>query len=190
MKTTIVKNVRIIDPATNTDLAPEKDSGLIAKNGMITAVGKGALKDVKEDGAVVIDGAGLILAPGLVDMRVTVGEPGMAHKETLATGSAAAAAGGVTSMVCLPTTDPVIEDVAGLEFIARKAREIRGTKFYAYAAATKGLGGKDLTEYGLLAEAGALAFTDGAKAIGDAAVMRRALSYAAQFNRLIIQHPE
>ena len=189
-KTTVVRNVRIIDPASGMDMAPTAQGGLIAQRGMIREIGPTALSHGTPDEAVVIDGQGLILAPGLVDMRVTVGEPGMAHKETLVTASRAAATGGVTSMACLPTTDPVIEDAAGLEFIARRARELRGTKFYAYAAATRDLAGEDLTEYGLLALAGAVGFTDGGKAIADAGVMRRALSYAHQFNRLVIQHPE
>ncbi|MEO0392294.1 MAG: dihydroorotase [Pseudomonadota bacterium] len=189
-KTTVVRNVRIIDPASGLDVPPSPQGGLIAQRGMIREVGPTALTQGTPDDAVVIDGEGQILAPGLVDMRVTVGEPGMAHKETLVTASRAAAAGGVTSMACLPTTDPVIADAAGLEFIARRAREQRGTKFYAYAAATRDLAGQDLTEYGLLALAGAVGFTDGGKAIAGTAVMRRALSYAHQFNKLIIQHPE
>jgi dihydroorotase len=93
-------------------------------------------------------------------------------------------------MVALPNTDPVIDDVAGIEFIARRAREIRKVKVYAYAGVTKGLAGKNLTEMGLLAESGALAFTDGLNAIADARVMRRALSYAGTFGALIVQHPE
>ncbi len=189
-KTTVVRNVRIIDPANGMDAAPGNNAGLIADHGVIKAIGPDALSQGVPDDAVTIDGQGLVLAPGLVDMRVTVGEPGLAHKETLATASRAAAAGGVTSMVCLPTTDPVIADAAGLEFIARRAREQRGAKFYAYAAATRDLAGQDLTEYGLLAEAGAVGFTDAGNAIASASVMRRALSYAHQFDRLIIQHPD
>ena len=122
-KTTVVRNVRIIDPANGMDAAPGNNAGLIADHGVIKAIGPDALSQGVPDDAVTIDGQGLVLAPGLVDMRVTVGEPGLAHKETLATASRAAAAGGVTSMVCLPTTDPVIADAAGLEFIARRARE-------------------------------------------------------------------
>jgi dihydroorotase len=189
-KATVIHNVRIIDPATGADHAPSPHGGLIAERGVIKAVGPDALASGTPDGAITIDGKGLVLAPGLVDMRVTVGEPGLPHKETLKTAARAAAAGGVTTAICLPTTDPIIEDDAGLEFIARRARELRSVKFLAYAAATKGLEGQNLTEYGLLAEAGAVGFTDGGKAIGSASVMRRALSYANQFDRLIIQHPE
>lgn len=93
-------------------------------------------------------------------------------------------------MAALPNTDPVIDDVAGLEFVARRAREMRKVKVYAYAGVTKGLAGKDLTEMGLLAQSGAVAFTDGLNAVADARVMRRALSYARTFGTLIVQHPE
>src|SRR3546814_12779146 len=102
----------------------------------------------------------------------------------------AAAAGGVTSMVGLPNTDPVIDDVAGVEFIARRAREVKRVKVYTYAAVTRNLEGRELTEMGLLAENGAVAFTDGLKAVENAQVMRRALSYAKTFGLLIVQHPE
>ncbi|HEX4193996.1 MAG TPA: dihydroorotase, partial [Stellaceae bacterium] len=129
-------------------------------------------------------------APGIVDMRVQLREPGDEHQETMATGGKAAAAGGVTTMVALPNTDPVIDELALVEFIARRSRDVGLTRIRTYAAATKGMRGKELTEMGLLAGAGALAFTDGLHAIADAVVMRRALSYATNFDMLIIQHPE
>jgi len=132
----------------------------------------------------------LCLAPGLVDIRVQLREPGEEHKETIASAGAAAVSGGVTSMVCLPNTDPVIDDVAGIEFIARRAREVKRAKVYAYAAATRELAGKDITEIGLLSEAGAVGFTDGVRAIANSRVMRRALSYSTTFGALIVQHPE
>jgi dihydroorotase len=121
---------------------------------------------------------------------VQLREPGEEHKETIETGSLAAAAGGVTSMVCLPNTDPVLDDVAGIEFIARRAREVRRVKIYCYGALTQGLEGKDLVEMGLLADSGALGFTDGLNAVRDVQVMRRALTYARSFDALVIQHPE
>jgi len=138
----------------------------------------------------VVDCQGLCLAPGLVDMRVQVREPGEEHKETLKSAAESAVAGGVTSMVCLPNTDPVIDEVATVEFVARRARKNGLAKIYPYAAATKRLEGKELTEMGFLLEAGALAFTDGTKAISNAQVMRRALSYASTFGGMIVQHPE
>jgi dihydroorotase len=123
-------------------------------------------------------------------MRVQLREPGDEHQETMATGGKAAAAGGVTTMVALPNTDPVIDELALVEFVARRSRDVGLTRIRTYAAATKGLRGKELTEMGLLAGAGALAFTDGVRAIADAVVMRRALSYATNFDMLIVQHPE
>jgi dihydroorotase len=132
----------------------------------------------------------MVLAPGLVDMRVQLREPGAEHKESLKSGGEAAVAGGVTTMVCLPNTNPVMDDEPTLEFVARRARQLALTKVYCYGALTKGLQGNELAEMGLLAEAGALAFTDATKAVADAQVMRRALQYAATFNLLIVQHPE
>jgi dihydroorotase len=184
------KNVRLVDPASGLDLAPSADGGLLTEDEAILDFGPDIGNKPLPDDVVVVDGGGMVLAPGLVDMRVMVGEPGLPHKETIATAAAAAAAGGVTSMICLPNGEPVLEDVAGLEYIARRARETRSVKFYAYAAATRGLKGQDLTEYGLLTKAGAVGFTDGNRAIADAGTMRRALAYAHHFGQLIIQHPE
>ncbi len=177
-------NARLLDPA----------SGLDAKGGLVTdgetIVAMGVDVTSAPAGADVIDCKGACLAPGLVDMRVQLREPGEEHKETLASAGEAAVAGGVTTMVCLPNTDPVIDDIAAVEFVARIARKNGLAKVYPYAAATKALEGKELAEIGMLAEAGALGFTDGTKAIANPLMMRRALSYAATFGALIIQHPE
>ncbi|HEX6102493.1 MAG TPA: dihydroorotase [Alphaproteobacteria bacterium] len=182
----LFSGARLIDPAGGRD-AP---GDLLVVDGRIAAIGAGLADKGLPDGTERVPGAGLCLAPGLVDLRVQLREPGEEHKETIVSAGAAAAAGGVTSMVALPNTDPVIDDVAGLEFVARRAREMRKVKVYAYAGVTKGLAGKDLTEMGLLAESGAVAFTDGLNAVADARVMRRALSYARTFGALIVQHPE
>ena len=123
-------------------------------------------------------------------MRVQLREPGDEHKGTLASDGRAATAGGVTSLVCLPNTRPVIDDMSVVEFVARRARLLGLAKVYAYGAVTKGLEGRELAEVGMLAEAGALAFTDGVRAVADAQVMRRALSYAATHGLMVIQHPE
>lgn len=179
-------NARLLDPATGLDT-----KGALLTNGEIIAdVGPGLFQGGVPAGMEVVDCKGLCLAPGLVDMRVQLREPGEEHKESLKSAGEAAVAGGVTSMVCLPNTDPVIDDVASVEFVARRARKIGLAKVYPYAAATKNLEGKELAEMGMLAEAGALAFTDGVLAIRDAQVMRRALSYAATFGLMIVQHPE
>ncbi len=179
---TLFTNARLLDPASNRDGKGE----VLVDDGKIVAVGT----NLKRDGAEIVDCDGHCLAPGIVDMRVQLREPGDEHQETMATGGKAAAAGGVTTMVALPNTDPVIDEQALVEFVARRSRDVGLTRIRTYAAATKGLRGKELTEMGLLTGAGALAFTDGVHAIADAVVMRRALSYATNFDMLIIQHPE
>ncbi|BAE52418.1 dihydroorotase [Paramagnetospirillum magneticum] len=179
-------NARLLDPATGLDTR-----GALLTNGeTIADVGPGLFQGGVPSGMEVVDCKGLCLAPGLVDMRVQLREPGEEHKETLKSAGEAAVAGGVTSMVCLPNTNPVIDEVATVEFVARRARKIGLAKVYPYAAATKRVEGKELAEMGMLAEAGALGFTDGLKAIRNAQVMRRALTYAATFGLLIVQHPE
>src|SRR5438552_2329505 len=177
---------RLLDPASGRD----ESGGLLAIDGRIAEVGPTVRGNSLPEGCEILRCEGHCLAPGLIDMRVQLREPGEEHMETIASGAEAAAAGGVTSLVCLPNTDPIIDVPAALEFVARRARETRLAKVYCYGAVTKGLSGKDLVEMGLLAESGALAFTDGLKAVADARVMRRALSYAKAFNRRIIQHPE
>ncbi|MEQ8698824.1 MAG: dihydroorotase [Bauldia litoralis] len=179
-------NARLLDPATGLDTR----GALVTEGGLIADVGPRLFADTPPASVDVVDCEGLCLMPGLVDMRVQLREPGEEHKETIETASAAASAGGVTAMACLPNTDPVLDDVAGLEFIARRAREVKATKVFCYAAATRRLGGTELTEMGLLAETGAVAFTDGLRAIADARVMQRALSYAKTFDLLLVQHPE
>jgi len=180
---TVIRNARLLDPASGRD----GTGSILVIDGVIAALdgGNGA-----PSGATVIDCRGHCLAPGIVDMRVQLREPGAEHMENMVSASHAAAAGGITTMAALPNTEPPIDDVALVDFVARRARDIGLVNIHTYAAATKGLKGRELTEMGLLAEAGALAFTDGLRAIADALVMRRALSYARTFDLLIIQHPE
>ncbi len=182
---TLYKNARIVDPATNHDGPGE----LLTIGEDIADMGKKLFDSVPSD-VQVVDCDGLVLAPGLVDMRVQLREPGEEHKESLRSGGEAAIAGGVTTIVCLPNTNPIMDDEATLEFVARRARLAALAKVYCYGAVTKGLQGKELAEMGLLADAGALAFTDATKAVADAQVFRRALQYAATFGLLIVQHPE
>jgi dihydroorotase len=179
---TLFRNARLLDPASGRD-AP---GSLLVVDGLIASLDA----DTAPKGATIVDCAGHCLAPGLVDMRVQLREPGAEHMENMVSASHAAAAGGVTTMVALPNTEPPIDDVALVDFVARRARDIGLVNIHTYAAATKGMKGRELTEMGLLAEAGALAFTDSLHAIADALVMRRALSYARTFDLLIIQHPE
>ena len=179
-------NARLLDPASGLD-----GTGTVLIDGnKIIDTGPHLFPNGPPANVQVIDCKGYCLAPGLIDMRVHLPEPGGEHKESFETASAAAAAGGVTSVICLPDTDPAIDNVAVIEFIARRARETNIIKIYAYGAITRGLEGKELTEFGILSEAGALAFTDATKAISDTLVMRRALSYASTFDLLIVQHPE
>ena len=178
-------NARLVDPASGLD----GPGGLLTEAGVIADLGPDLFAGGPPADAEIVDCGGQCLAPGLVDMRVQLREPGQEHKETIDTASQAASAGGVTAMACLPNTMPPIDDVAVVEFVARRAREVRGTKVFCYASVTKGLGGSELTEMGLLAETGALAFTDGERAVADAQVMRRALAYARTFDLLIVQHP-
>jgi dihydroorotase len=179
-------NARILDPASGLD-----GPGALLTNGEeILDVGPNLFDGTPPPDAQVVDCQGLCLAPGLVDMRVQLREPGAEHKESLRSAGEAAIAGGVTTMVCLPNTNPVVDDEPTLEFVARRARLLALTKVYCYGAVTKGLQGKELAEMGLLAKAGALAFTDATRAVADAQVMRRALQYAATFDLMIIQHAE
>ncbi|MFI4989193.1 MAG: dihydroorotase, partial [Alphaproteobacteria bacterium] len=179
-------DVRLLDPASGLDVL----GALLTEGEAIADFGTHLFNDGVPEGIQTVEGRGACLSPGLVDMRVQLREPGEEHKETIKTGSAAAAAGGVAAMVTLPNTEPVIDDVSGVEFIARRAREVKLVKIYCHAAVTQRLAGKELAEIGLLQEAGALAFTDGLQAVASARVMRRALAYARTFAALIIQRPE
>jgi dihydroorotase len=178
-------NARLLDPATGLDAM----GAVLTYDEVITDIGAGFADDIPDD-VKVVDCGGHCLAPGLVDMRVQLREPGEEHKGTLATEGKAAVAGGITSLVCLPNTIPAIDDVSTLEFVARRARLLGLAKVHSYGAITKGLEGGQLAEMGLLAEAGAPAFTDGVRSIGNAQVLRQALSYAGCFDLLLVQHAE
>ncbi|WP_119679004.1 dihydroorotase [Indioceanicola profundi] len=182
---TAYTNARLLDPATGLDAI----GGLLVEGTKIADFGPALFRDGVPEGVERIDCGGACLAPGLVDLRADVGEPGFEHNETLLTASRSAAAGGITALACLPNTDPVLDDVAGLEFIARRAREVKLVKIFAYASVTRETAGREIAEMGLLAEAGAVGFTDGTSPVTDAGVMRRALSYAKTWGRTIFQHP-
>ena len=184
MNRLLIRHARLLDPASGLDTAGD----LLVEGERIAGIG-GDLSAATRDAEMVM-ADGLCLAPGLVDMRVQLREPGAEHLESIESGGRAAAAGGVTTMVALPNTDPPVDDVSVVEFLARRAREAKLAKVHTYAAATKGLKGHELTEMGLLAANGALGFTDGVKAVADALVMRRVLAYARSFDLLVLQHPE
>lgn len=182
----LITGARLLDPATGLD----GPGGVLAVGGRIAEVGPRVADMAVPDDAEVLDARGLCLAPGLVDMRAQLGEPGAEHKERIDSGAMAAAAGGITSLALMPNTDPPIDDPAMVEFVARRARQVKLVKVYPMAAVTKGLHGLELAELGLLQAAGAVAFTDGERTIANARVLRRALSYATLFDALIVQHPE
>jgi len=179
-------NARLLDPASGLDTP----GALLVQDGLVADYGPDLFRDGAPSVGRVVDCDGKCLAPGLVDIRVQLREPGDEHKETFETGGDAAASGGITTMVCLPNTSPVIDDVSVVEFIARRAQEANRVNVFCYGSITSGLKGTELTEMGLLSEAGALAFTDGNRAVSSAMVMRRALSYAKGLDLTIVQHPE
>jgi dihydroorotase len=182
----LFRGARLLDP----DSGRDNIGDVIVVDDRIAAIGHDIHGEGLGPDVEVVELDGLCLAPGLVDMRVQLREPGDEHIESIESGSQAAAAGGVTTMVALPNTEPPVDDVSVVEFLARRAREVKLAKIHTYAAATKGMAGKELTEIGLLAANGVVGFTDGVKAIADALVMRRVLAYARTFDQLIIQHPE
>src|SRR5690606_16543954 len=149
------------------------------------AAGALALNQGAPEGATIVDCRGKAVIPGLVDSRVFIGEPGAEHRETISSASQAAAAGGVTSIVMMPDTDPIIDDIALVEHVLRAARDTASVNVYPAAAISKGLAGREMTEFGLLREAGAVGFTDGRHTIASSSLMRRALTYARDFGAVI-----
>ena len=179
-------NARLVDPANDMD----ETGGIVIEDGRIIACGPDVTASQTGSGTPVVDCKGLMLSPGLVDMRVFTGEPGTEYRETLKSASHAAAAGGVTTMIVMPDTDPVIDDAAIVDFILRRARDTAVVRVAPMAAISKSLAGKEMTEAGLLKEAGAVAITDGAKGIADAGLLARAMSYAHTFSMLVVQNVE
>ena len=179
-------NAHLIDASSDIDVS----GGILIDDGRIVSVGPQVTAAAAGPAATIVDCRGAVLMPGLIDMRVITGEPGNEHRETLASASHAAAAGGVTTMIVMPNTLPVIDDAAIVDFILRRARDTAVVRVVPMAAITKGLEGRQITEIGLLQEAGAAAVTDGTRAVFDAAIMKRALAYANDFGMLVVQHVE
>ncbi|MBW9066257.1 dihydroorotase [Rhizobium herbae] len=177
----VLKNLRIIDPSRGLD----ETGAIIVENGVIRAAGKSAENQSAPKGADLRDCSGLVAVPGLVDARVFVGEPGGEYRETIESASRAAAAGGVTSIITMPDTDPVIDDIALVEFVQKTARDKALVNVYPAAALTKHLDGEEMTEFGLLREAGAVCFTNGREPVHDTLVLRRAMTYAREFGAVI-----
>ncbi len=178
---TILKNLRIIDPSRDLD----ETGTIVIEDGRIAAAGADARNQGAPEGADVRDCAGLVAVPGLVDARVYTGEPGAEHRETIASASRAAAAGGVTSFIMMPDTDPVIDDIALVEYVLKTARDKALVNVYPAAALTKGLAGEEMSEFGLLLEAGAVCLTNGRAPLHDTLILRRALTYAREFDAVI-----
>jgi dihydroorotase len=182
---TVFLNARLIDPASSKD----EPGGLLVADGVIADLGPHLRRNAPER-AKVIDCRGHVLCPGLIDMQVFTGEPGQEHRETLKTAGQAAAAGGVTTIVVQPDTEPVIDQVALVDFIQRRARDNAVVNVHVMAAMTRGLKGQDMTEIGLLKRAGAVAFTNGKASVANTRVMRNVLLYAKDFGALIVHHTE
>ncbi|HRK67419.1 MAG TPA: dihydroorotase [Hyphomonas sp.] len=182
----LLANAELVDPASGT----VQRGGLLIEDGLIRDLGPGLVASSVGEGTEIRDCHGAVVAPGLVDMRVHVGEPGAEYRETLKSVSEAAAAGGVTTIVVMPDTDPVLDDPTIIDFVMRRARATASIRVHPAAALTKGLAGKEMTEIGLLQEAGAVCFTDATRSVMNAQVVRRALSYGGMFDALIVQHLE
>ncbi|MDE1932614.1 dihydroorotase [Bradyrhizobium sp.] len=182
----LLANARLIDPSRDFD----GPGDVLIADGLIRDNKRGIGAAGVPEGTDIINCAGRIVAPGLIDMRAFVGEPGASHRETFASASQAAATGGITTIVCQPSTSPVIDNSATVDFVLRRARDTAIVNIHPMAALTKGLAGEEMTEIGLLKAAGAVAFTDGDKSVTNAQVMRRALTYARDFDALIVHHTE
>jgi len=182
MTITVFENVRLVDPASDRDGIGR----LTVEDGRIAAI------DSPEtpESARVINGQGAVLCPGLVDMRVALGEPGFEYRESVKSGARAAVAGGITTMAVLPNTSPAIDNPALVHLLKVRGEETGMVSIHPYGALTRGCEGGDMAELGLLQDAGAVAFTDGTRAIADAKQMRNLLSYSRFLDALVVQHPE
>jgi dihydroorotase len=182
MSTLRITNGRVIDPSQGTDQVAD----LWVKDRLI--VGVGPRPDLAADRT--LDAAGMIVCPGLIDMHVHLREPGREEDETIATGTAAAVAGGVTSVACMPNTEPALDSQAAAEFVHLQAQRAGNANVYPVGAITKGRQGKELAEMGGLVEGGAVAFTDDGSPVVSAEIMRRALEYCRMFDKAVLTHAE
>ncbi len=189
-KNFILTNIRVLNPLKRTDEVYTKQGGIVVKNGRIVDVGSNLLSDSHTEGLPLIDGKGLIVSPGLVDISVFPGSPGYAHRENLLSTSLSAAAGGVTAIILEPHTKPVNDNVATLDFIKRRARDESVVHVYCKAALTRNTDGKEMTEMGLLAESEAIAFGDGPYPVQDSQLIYMSMQYAKRFDALIVNQPQ
>lgn len=182
----VIVNARLFDPANDVD----STGGVLIEDGVIKWIGEAVTAQSVPQGTDVTDAKGALLLPGLIDMRVFTGEPGTEHRETLQTASRAAAAGGVTSIVIQPNTMPVMDDASIIDFVRRRALNAADVRVHPMAAITKGLAGEQMTEFGLLKEAGAVAVTDATRSVRNSRLLSRAMKYARDFGLLVVQHVE
>ncbi|HMU95851.1 MAG TPA: dihydroorotase [Elusimicrobiota bacterium] len=182
-ETLLIRGGRLIDPENRRD----GEFDLLVAEGKVARVGKSLAAPA---GAQVIDAKGLIVAPGLVDIHVHLREPGNEGAETIESGTRAAAAGGVTSVVAMPNTQPPIDNVSGVRFLLRRAAETATVRVWPTGAITVGRSGERLAEIGAMAEAGAVAVTDDGNAVPETQLLRRALDYAKMFDLTVIEHAE
>ncbi|WP_299926059.1 dihydroorotase [uncultured Pelagimonas sp.] len=184
MTKTLITNAKLIDPEADS-VSP---GAILIENGVIAERFDTPAPDVA--GADIVDAGGKCLAPGIVDIGVKVGEPGERHKESYGTAGLAASAGGVTTIVTRPDTTPCIDTPEALEFIRRRANEAAPVHVLPMAALTKGRDGREMTEFGFLMDAGAVAFTDCDNVVGDTKVLARAMTYARSLDALVMGHPQ
>lgn len=180
-KSLLIRGGRVIDPAQELD----ENLNVVVADGAIAALTRGT-----PAADAVLDAGGCLVTPGLIDMHVHLREPGFEDKETIESGTAAAAAGGFTAVACMPNTNPPLDSDAQIEFVLRQAARAGHARVYPIGALTKGRAGQELAEIGLMVRAGAVAFSDDGEGIADAGVCLRAMRYVGMFDRLFIQHCE
>ena len=187
MKEKYFINGRIIDPSQNLD---EVGGLIVDDKGKIKAIGKSVNKGSIPAKTEKIDLKGKVLIPGIIDMKVFIGEPGFEYKENFRSLSNAALSGGVTSVVSMPNTSPVIDNVSMVDFILRRGRDKAGINIYPSATLTRNMDGKLMTEFGLLSKKGIVGFTDATKTVQNSEIMSRIMNYASDLDILVMQHPE
>ncbi|WP_432800285.1 dihydroorotase [Poriferisphaera sp. WC338] len=185
MATITITNGRVIDPLNNIDEVTD----VVIHDGKIKKIGKKS-SPVNTDGAQIIDAGGCLVTPGLIDVHVHFREPGQEEKETIATGSAAAVAGGFTSVCCMPNTNPALDDDGRIDFVYQQAARANLANVFPVGAATKGRDGKELSEMGLMTQAGAVGFSDDGCAVANASVMNKVLAQTGMLGKVFMQHCE
>ena len=180
--TLILKGGRLFDPARNLDQIGD----LVVEDDRIRSLGP----DIAVAGPGVLDCAGLVIAPGFIDLHVHLREPGFEYKETIETGTQAAAAGGFTAVCAMPNTNPVNDNAGATAYLLQRARELGHARVYPVGAITEGSKGERLAALGAMCQAGAVAFSDDGRPVMNAQMLRRALEYASMFDRPVVEHAE